>query len=99
MSDRRLSLECYSGSCPGHLLRSKLLKIVSFIFIFTLKIHFYVKIHSIVYMYCVQIIGYRLRPIIYGQSWQTLFFDYFVLTFYSKQFDDDVAIFYNDNAN
>jgi len=66
--------------------------------------HFYIensflKIHSIVYMYCVQIIGYRLRPIIYGQSWQTLFFDYFVLTFYSKQFDDDVAIFYNGNAN
>jgi len=37
------SLECYSGSCPEYLLRSKSLVIVSLIFIFALKIHFYVK--------------------------------------------------------
>ena len=43
MSDQQLKpLECFSGSCSGHLLRS-MLKIVSFIFIFALKIHFYVK--------------------------------------------------------
>jgi len=34
-----------------------------------------------------------------NQGWQTLLFGYFVITFYNKQFDDNVAIFYDGNAN